>query len=214
MPVRRRRAAAVLAAALLAVCAACTDPHSGDWTSGTQSPSESASATAQAMAGSDGEQPEDGTVEATEGPGDRSEAGDEEETQPAGLTPLEEWLLDGFISGGYPEASVRVHGSDDAWVAGGLNQNAPERFAHAWPTEKTELYAGSGTVLRSTQVAGTEVQVLQHVWGVSARFECGQATVDTYAQSQVEQNQAEAEALSLAEVLIDPLACTGGGFQP
>ena len=50
-------------------------------------------------------------------------------------------------------------------------------------------------------------------WGVSARFECGAATVDTYAQSQIAQNQAEAEALSLVEVLIDPLGCPEEGFQ-
>ncbi|WP_022916534.1 hypothetical protein [Ruania albidiflava] len=108
---------------------------------------------------------------------------------------------------------MRVHGSADAWVAGGLSQNAPERFAHAWPSAKTDLYADEGTVLRSTRVSGIEVQVLQHVWGVSARFACGGATVDTYAQSQVAQNQAEAEALSLAEVLIDPLGCPEDGFQ-
>ncbi len=199
---RGSRTAAVLTAALLALCTACTDPHSGDWT-GTEAPA--------------GAEPATGTASPTSPTaGEPSTAADQPSgsTPTTGLTDLEQWLLEAFVAGGYPEASVRVHGSADAWVAGGLSENAPERFAHAWPSEKADLYADEGTVLRSTRIAGIDVQVLQHVWGVSARFECGAATVDTYAQSQVAQNQAEAEALSLAEVLIDPLGCAEGGFQP
>lgn len=204
---RGSRTAAVLTAALLSACTACTDPHSGDWTDGDRRATPQATTATQAPV--------------TQEPAGRSTASEEPAVEPgptagssAGLTALEQWLLDGFVAGGYPEASVRVHGSADAWVAGGLNQNAPERFAHAWPTAKTDLYADEGTVLRSARIADIDVQVLQHVWGVSARFECGDVMVDTYAQSQVAQNQAEAEALSLAEVLIDPLACAEGGFQP
>src|SRR5699024_797532 len=184
--------AAALPAALLA---ACTGPHSGDWTDGDSRAVPQPSIATQSPA----------TAESTVEP--EPTAG-----TPAGLTPLEQWLLDGFVAGGYPQASVRVHGSTDAWVAGGLNQDAPERLARGWPTAKTDLYADEGTVLRSARIADTDVQVLQHVWGVSARFECGDVMVDAYAQSQVAQNQAEAEALSLAEVLIDPLACAEGGF--
>ena len=197
----------MLTAVLVATCTACTDPHSGDW--GATSPSPQATGTAGDLAVEESVSPSTTADARTAEPEPTSSA-----DQTTGLSALEQWLLDAFTAGGYPEASVRVHGSADAWVAGGLSQNAPERFAHAWPTAKTDLYADEGTVLRSTRVAGIEVQVLQHVWGVSARFECGEATVDTYAQSQVAQNQAEAEALSLAEVLIEPLGCTEDGFQP
>src|SRR5699024_8794344 len=93
----------------------------------------------------------------------------------------------------------------DAWVGSGSEESAPERFAHAWPAGETDLYADDGTELRTTSVGDVQVHVLQHVWGVSARFECGTVMVDTYAQSQLEQHQAEAEALSLAGVLMAPL---------
>src|SRR5699024_12275601 len=80
----------------------------------------------------------------------------------------------------------------------------------AWPAGETDLYADDGTELRTTSVGDVQVHVLQHVWGVSARFECGTVMVDTYAQSQLEQHQAEAEALSLAGVLMAPLDCEIG----
>lgn len=205
----RRRTAAALAAALVVLCPACTDPHSGDWGGAGAGGEQGASASAESSPTAEASPSGTSGASATAEPSQTSVGAGSQR----GLTPLEEWLLAGFVAGGYPQASVRVHGSADAWVAGGVSESAPERFAHAWPRGKDDLYAAEGTVLRSTARAGTEVTVLQHVWGVSARFACGAASVDTYAQSQVEQNQAEAEALSLAEVLIGTLDCAGGGFQ-
>src|SRR5699024_5693940 len=193
-----KRRLGVLALPVL-LCAACSDPHSGDWA--PHSPPD----TTQAM-------PSPSTLSASPEP---SSSGTAPSEQPSvtPLSELEQWLLQGFQDAGYAKATVRVHGTQDAWVGSGSQESAPERFAHAWPAEKTDLYADEGTELRSTSVGGGEVRVLQHVWGVSARFECGAAMVDTYAQSQLEQHQAEAEALSLAGVLMAPLDCAGDGFQ-
>lgn len=187
------RGVSALVLPLMLLCTACSDPHSGNW-----APSAPPSSTP-------------ATPSPTPTPTTPTTATAHESVKP--LSDLEQWLLAGFEEAGYTEATVRVHGSRDAWVGSSSRQSAPERFAHAWPTDKTGLYADEGTVLRTTTVGEVSVQVLQHVWGVSARFECGQVTVDAYAQSQLEQHQAQAEALSLAGVLIGPLQCADDGFQ-
>lgn len=192
-----RRAGAWAALPML-VCAACSDPHSGSW-------APSPSATSQASPSS-AAAPTSSRSSATPSTGQHSET-------PGPSTDLEQWLLTGFEDADYSQASVRVHGSHDAWVGTGSQESAPERFAHAWPTEESDRYADEGTLLRSTTIDGVPVRVLQHVWGVSARFDCGAVTIDAYAQAQVEHQQSEAEALSLAEALMAPLRCAGDGFR-
>lgn len=203
---RRLRRLTVCAALPVVLCTGCSDPHSGDWASSTPGTAQVAPSPSQSPASAAPMQSQ------LQSPGAATPTPDEEPTVMP-VSDLEKWLLAGFEEAGYSEANIRVHGSQDAWVGSGSRDSAPERFAHAWPSEKTDLYTDEGTLLRTTTVGGVEVRVLQHVWGVSARFECGQVTVDAYAQSQVEQHQAEAEALSLAGVLVEPLDCAGDGFQ-
>src|SRR5699024_4190208 len=108
-----KRRLGVLALPVL-LCAACSEPHSGDWA--PQSPPD----TTQAM-------PSPSTLSASPEPSSSGTAPSEQ----ASVTPLselEQWLLQGFQDAGYASSTVRVQGYKEAWVGSGSEESAPERL--------------------------------------------------------------------------------------